>query len=80
MTRELLAEANKLNYAINDLDARIAIAEEMRHCDIGLTLKVESVGSITIPAEDELKDDILDMVLNRLNKDKDDMEDKLRLL
>lgn len=80
MTRELLAEANKLNHAISDLENQIAITEEMHHCDSALTLKVESIGSITIAWDDELKDDIIDMVLRRLNNVKDDMEDKLRLL
>lgn len=80
MTRELLQEANKLNHAIDDLNAQIRIIEDMHHCDIGLTLKVESIGSITIAYDDELKDDIIDMVLNRLNNAKDNMEDKLRLL
>jgi hypothetical protein len=80
MTRELLQEANRLNHAIDDLDNQIAITEGMHHCDVGLTLKVEGVGSITIAYNDELKDDIIDLVLRRLNKDKDDMEDKLRLL
>ena len=80
MTRELLQEANKLSHAISELENQIAIVEDMHHCDIGLTLKVESIGSITIAYDDDLKDDIIDMVLNRLNNAKDDMEDKLRLL
>jgi hypothetical protein len=80
MTRELLAEANRLNHAISDLENQIAIAEDMHHCDSALTLKVESIGSITIAWDDELKDDIIDIVLRRLNTTKDDMEDKLRRL
>lgn len=78
MTRELLQEANKLNHAINDLSAQIAIAEDMHHCDNNLTLKVESIGSITITGE--LKDDIIDIVLRHLGDAKDKMEDALRLL
>lgn len=80
MTRELLQEANRLSHTISELENQIAIVEDMHHCDIGLTLKVESIGSITIAYDDELKDDIIDMVLNRLNNAKDNMEDKLRLL
>ena len=80
MTRELLAEANRLSHAIDHLDAQIAIAEDMHHCDSALTLKVESIGSITIAGDDELKDDIIDLVLRHLNNTQDDMEDKLRLL
>lgn len=80
MTRELLQEANKLNHTISELESQIAITEDMHHCDVGLTLKVEGVGSITIAYDDELKDDIIDLVLRRLNDTKDNMEDKLRLL
>lgn len=80
MTRELLTEANKLSYAIDHLDAQISIAEDMHHCDCNLVLKADQIGSITIAWDDELKTDIIDMVLNRLNYAKDNMEDKLRLL
>ena len=80
MTRELLQQANQINHAITELETQIRVVEDMHHCDNALTLKVESIGSITIPAESELKDDIIDMVLGRLNNAKDDMEDKLRLL
>lgn len=80
MTRELLQEANKLNRSIDDLDAQIRIVEDMHHCDNNLHLRCEQIGEITIAGDDELKDDIIDMILNRLNNAKDDMEDKLRLL
>lgn len=80
MTRELLAEANKLNHAIDNLERQIAIMEDMHHCDKSMTLEVDTIGAITIPWDDELKDDIIDMVLNRLNNAKDALEDKLRLL
>ena len=80
MTRELLTEANKLSYAIDHLDAQISIVEDMHHCDCNLVLNVDQIGSITIAWDDELKTDIIDMVLNRLNNAKDNMEDKLRLL
>ena len=79
MTRELLQEANKLNHTISDLNAQIGIVEEMHHCDNNLRIGCAQVGEITI-AWDELKDDIIDMVLRRLNNTKDDLEDKLRLL
>ena len=80
MTRELLQEAKTLNHTISTLEEQIAITEGMHHCDVGLTLEVEGVGSIIIAYDDELKDDIIDMVLRRLNNAKDDLEDKLRLL
>ena len=80
MTRELLEEANKLNHAINDLENRIRIVENMHHSDGGLQLLCDQIGSISIAGDDELKDDIIDMVLRRLNNDKNNMEDALRLL
>jgi len=80
MTRELLAEANRLSHAISELENQIAIVEDMHHCDNNLVIEVDTIGAVTIPAESELKDDIIDMVLGRLNNAKDDMEDKLRLL
>ena len=80
MTHDYLAEANKLSHAISELENQIAIAEDMHHCDSALTLKVESIGSITIPAEGELKDDIIDLVLRRLNKVKEDLEDQFRMM
>lgn len=80
MTRELLVEANRLNHAIQDLEAQIAIVEDMHHCDNNLTLEVDTIGAITLPAEGELKDDIIDMVLRHLNDTKDKLEDALRLL
>lgn len=80
MTRELLVEANRLSHTISELENQIAITEDMHHCDGALTLKVESIGSITIAYNDELKDDIIDLVLDRLNCTKDILEDKLRSL
>ena len=79
MTRELLVEANKLNHAIDDLDNQIKIVEDMHHCDNSIQIRCDNIGTITIPAEGELKDDIIDMVLNRLNNAKDNLEDQLRL-
>ena len=80
MTRELLVEANKLNHAISDLENQIALIEDMHHCDNSIQIRCDQIGMITIAGDDELKDDIIDMVLNRLNNAKDNLEDKLRLL
>lgn len=80
MTRELLQEANKLNHTISELTNQIALVEDMHHCDNSIQIRCNQVGEITIPAEGELKDDIIDMVLRHLNNAKDDLEDKLRLL
>lgn len=80
MTRELLQEANKLNHTISDLENQIQIVEDMHHCDNNLHLRCEQIGEITIAGDDELKDDIIDMILSRLNNAKDIMEDRLMLL
>ena len=80
MTRELLQEANKLNHAIADLEAQIRIIEDMHHCDSPLQISCNGIGGVTLNGFDELKDDVIDMILCRLNNAKDDMEDKLRLL
>lgn len=80
MTLETLQKANCLNHAISELDTQIRIVEDMHHCDNSIQLRCNQVGEITIPAEGELKDDIIDMVLKHLNDAKDEMEDALRLL
>ena len=80
MTRELLKEANKLSHAITNLEAQIKVVEDMHRSDNCLQIACEQAGMITIAWDDELKDDIIDMVLRRLGQAKDDLEDKLRLL
>lgn len=79
MTRETLVEANRLNHDIQDLEVQIQIVEDMHHCDNSIQIRCDQIGSITI-TYDDLKDDIIDMVLNRLNSTKDALEDKLRWL
>lgn len=82
MTHDYLAEANKLSHSISTLAEQIALVEEMHHCDNNLHLRCEQIGEITIPGlcDDELKDDIIDMVLRSLNKVKEDLEDKFRMM
>lgn len=80
MTDDLLEQANKLRHAITDLDNQIAIIENMHYCDNNLRLRCEQVGEITIAGDDELKDDIIDMILNRLNTKKGEVEDEYRRL
>ena len=80
MTNELLEKANKLNHTITDLENQIALVEDMHHCDNRMGIGVESVGHIYIAGDDELKDDIFDMILNRLNAKKGEIEDEFRLL
>ena len=80
MTDELRQEANKLHKQLEDLKAQIAIVEDMHHSDNSLHIRVDRVGEITIADDDELKDDILDVVLNRLNTKKGEAEDDYRML
>lgn len=80
MTHDYLAEANKLSHSISTLTEQITLVEEMHHCDKELQLRCDNIGSISIPGlcNDELKDDIIDLILSRLNKAKEDLEDQFR--
>lgn len=80
MTDELLQQANKLSHTITALENQIQIVEDMHHCDRSIQISCEQIGSITIAWDDELKDDLLDMVLNRLNTKKGEVEDEFRRL
>lgn len=80
MTDELLKQANNLKHIIRDLEAQIAIVEDMHHCDNNLTLEVDTIGAIAIAGDDELKDDIIDVILGRLNSRKEGVEDDYRRL
>lgn len=80
MTDEVRQRANALHKQIEDLDAQIRIIEDMHHSDNNLTLEVDTIGAVTIWGEDELKDDIIDIVLNRLNTRKGEVEDAYREL
>lgn len=80
MTDELRQRANVLHKQITDLQAQIQIIEEMHHCDNSIQIRCNQVGEITIADDDELKDDIIDMILNRLNTKKEEVEDEYRML
>lgn len=80
MTEELRQRANTLHHQIEDLDAQIQIVEDMHHCDNSIQIRCNQVGEITIPAEGELKDDIIDLILNKLNAKKGEVEDEYRRL
>jgi len=80
MTRELLQEANKLNHAISYLDAQIRIVEDIHHVDSPLQISCNGIGAVTLDGFDELKDDIIDMVLNHLNNKKEALEDQFRMM
>ena len=80
MTHDYLAEANKLSHAISELEEQIALVEEMHHCDNSIQIRCDQIGAVTIPAEGELKDDIIDLVLGRMNRIKENLEDQFRMM
>lgn len=80
MTEELRQRANVLHKQITDLENQIQIVEDMHHCDNCIIITCNSTGSITIPDDSELKDDIIDLVLNALNTQKGGFEDAYREL
>ena len=80
MTEELRQRANVLHKQLTDLGAQIAIVEDMHHCDNCIIITCNSIGSITIPDDSELKDDIIDLILSKLNERKGEVEDEYREL
>lgn len=80
MTDELRQRANALHKQIVDLRAQIQIIEELHHSDNSIQIRCGQVGEITIPDGDELKDDIIDLILGRLNNKKEEVEDEYRRL
>ena len=80
MTDELRQRANILHKQITDLTAQVQIIEEMHHSDNSIQIRCSQVGEITIPNDDELKDDIIDLILGRLNNKKEEVEDEYRRL
>ena len=80
MTEELRQTANTLHKQIEDLTTQIQIVEDMHHSDYNLHIRAETIGEITIVGDDELKDDIIDLILNRLNIKKEEVEDEYRML
>lgn len=80
MTDEIRIKANQLARRLEDLEAQIQIVEGMHHCDVDTHIACEGVGDITITYDDELKDAILDVVLNKLNTEKREVEDEYRRL
>ena len=80
MTEEIRIKANQLARQLEDLGAQIQIVEDIHHCDVGIHIACEGVGSITITHDNELKDVIIDLILNRLNTQKGEVEDEYRRL
>lgn len=80
MTEELRQKANILHRQIRDLEEQVQIIEDMHHCDNSIQIRCNQIGEITIAGDDELKDDIIDLVLNKLNTKKGEAEDEYRRL
>lgn len=80
MTEEIRTKANQLVRQLEDLKDQVQIVEDMHHCAVDIHIACEGVGDITITYDDELKDAILDVVLNRLNTQKGEVEDEYRRL
>lgn len=79
MTEEIRTKANQLARQLEDLKAQVQIVEDM-YCDIDIHIACEGVGDVTITYDDELKDTILDVVLNKLTTQKEEVEDEYRRL
>lgn len=80
MTEELRQKANVLHSQIKDLTNEIETVEDMHHCDGNLCIRVADIGAIAIAGDDELKDDIIDLILNKLTTRKEEVEDEYRRL
>lgn len=80
MTEEIRTKANQLARQLEGLKDQVQIVEDMHHCAVDIHIACEGVGDITITYDDELKDTILDVVLNRLNTKKGEVEDEYRRL
>lgn len=80
MTEEIRTKANQLARQLEDLKAQVQIVEDMHHSDNSIQIRCDQVGDITIPDDSELKDDIIDLILNRLNAKKEEVEDEYRRL
>ena len=80
MTEEIRIKANRLARQLEDLKAQVQIVEGMHRCDSCIQIRCDQVGDVTITGNDELKDAIIDLILNRLNAKKEEVEDEYRRL
>ena len=79
MTQELLQQANLINHAIAAVRTQLQTLENIHHSDCGISIYCSQIGSVAIQ-DNELKYDIIDLVLRRLDDKKEELEDELRLL
>ena len=80
MTEELRQKANALHRQIEDLTDEIKIVEDMHHSDNSIQIRCSHAGGITIAGDDELKNVIIDLILNKLTTQKEEVEDEYRRL
>lgn len=80
MTEEIRIKANQLARQLEDLEAQIQIVEDMHHSNNSIRITCKGVGDITITHDDELKDVIIDLILNKLTAQKEGVEDEYRRL
>ena len=70
MTEEIRTKANQLARQLEDLEDQIQIVEDMHHSDNSIQIRCSQAGEITIAGDDELKDVIIDLILNKLTTQK----------
>ena len=80
MTEEIRIKANQLVRQLEDLTDEIGIVEDIRRSNNSIQIRCTHVGEITITGDDELKDDIIDLILNKLTPQKEEVEDEYRRL
>ena len=80
MTEEIRIKANQLVRQLEDLTDEIGIVEDIRRSNNSIQIRCNQVGEITITGDDELKDDIIDLILNKLTPQKEEVEDEYRRL
>lgn len=80
MTEELRQKANVLHRQLEDLEDQIQIVEDIHHSANSIQIQCSRAGEITITGDDELKDDIIDLILNKLTTQKEEVEDEYRRL
>lgn len=80
MTEEIRTKANQLARQLEDLEDQIQIVEDMHHSDNSIHIRCSQVGEATIAGDDELKDAIIDLILNKLTTQKEEVEDEYRRL